>query len=66
MEKEVETASKMVNPELSGGSHSYKEAVYNVLGNFRLAFYSSRPCANYNFNRFGNNDLAYFESQKIS
>ena len=34
MEKEVETASKMVNPELSGGLHSYKEAVYNVLGNF--------------------------------
>jgi len=34
MEKEVETASKMVNPELSGGMHSYKETVYNVLGNF--------------------------------
>lgn len=34
MEKEVETASKMVNPELSGGLHSYKEAVYNGLGNF--------------------------------
>lgn len=34
MEKEAETASKMVNPELSGGLHSYKEAVYNGLGNF--------------------------------
>jgi len=34
MEKEVETAGKMVNPELSGGMHSYKETVYNVLGNF--------------------------------
>jgi uncharacterized membrane protein len=34
MEKEVETASEMVNPELSGGFYSYKEAVYNVLGNF--------------------------------
>jgi hypothetical protein len=34
MEKEVETASEMVNPELSGGLHSYKEAVYNSLGNF--------------------------------
>jgi len=34
MEKEVETASKMVNPELSGGLHSYKEALYSGLGNF--------------------------------
>jgi len=34
MGKEVETASEMVNPELSGGLHSYKEAVYNALGNF--------------------------------
>jgi hypothetical protein len=34
MEKEVETASKMVNPELSCGLHSYKESVYNGLGNF--------------------------------
>ena len=34
MEKELETASKMVSPELSGGWHSYKVAVYNVLGNF--------------------------------
>ena len=34
MEKEVETASKMVNPELSGGLHSYIEALYSGLGNF--------------------------------
>jgi len=34
MEKEVETASKVVNPELSGGLHSYKETVYNILENF--------------------------------
>ena len=34
MEKEVETASDMLNPELSGGLQSYKEEVYNFLGNF--------------------------------
>ena len=34
MEKEVATAGKMANPELSGGVNSYKEAVYNVLENF--------------------------------
>lgn len=33
MEKEVETASEMANSELSGGLHSYKEAVFNSLGN---------------------------------
>ena len=34
MEKEVKTASEMVNPEISGGLHGFKEAVYNALGNF--------------------------------
>jgi hypothetical protein len=32
MEKEVNTASEMVNPELSGGLHGYQEAVYNAIG----------------------------------
>ena len=34
MAKEVETVSQVVNSELSGGSHSFKETVYNFLGNF--------------------------------
>jgi len=34
MEKKVETAGDMLNPEVSGGLQSYKEAVYNFLGNF--------------------------------
>jgi len=34
MEKEVETASKVADPELSGSAHSYKEAVYDLLENF--------------------------------
>jgi multidrug efflux pump subunit AcrB len=34
MEKEVETAGDMLNPELSGGLQSYKEEVYNFSGNF--------------------------------
>jgi hypothetical protein len=34
MEKEVETAREIVNPDVSGGFHSYKEAVYNILGDF--------------------------------
>jgi multidrug efflux pump subunit AcrB len=33
MEKKVETAGDMLNPEVSGGMQSYKEAVYNFLGN---------------------------------
>ena len=34
MEKEVETAGKIVNSESSGGLHSFKETVYNILGDF--------------------------------
>ena len=34
MEKELETANKMVTADASGGFHTYKEAVYNLLGNF--------------------------------
>ena len=34
MEKEVETASEIVNSESSGGLHSFKETVYNILGDF--------------------------------
>ena len=34
MEKEGGAASEMVNPEVSGGLHGFKEAVYDSLGNF--------------------------------
>jgi uncharacterized membrane protein len=34
VEKELETANKMVTADASGGFHTYKEAVYNLLGNF--------------------------------
>ena len=67
MEKEVETANDMVNSEMSGGWHSFKEAVFEFFRKFLwLAFYSSSLCANSYSNHFGNNSLAYFESQKIS
>ena len=34
MEKELGTASEMVTADLSGGLHTYKEAVYHIIGNF--------------------------------
>ena len=34
MEKELGTAGEMVTADLSGGFHTYKAAVYNLLGNF--------------------------------
>ena len=33
MEKEVETASELANPEVSGGLQGFKATVYDVLGN---------------------------------